>query len=194
MILLHFTQFSDSAFCIPEGHQACTGARHFPTANIPCALTFALAITLRTPSTKGVSVLRTETTKAFPSPGGQVSSVFPLLTQSRIFRVAASRVARPLFVPCSAVSVLPLDSAPAPFSCASLRQIRETAAREKASTFRSRLCLQSELPYGSCHVAERTRRSFFSSTRSVARNRVFFRAVFSRNGGFFRIPPDSDTS
>ena len=144
MILLHFTQFSDSAFCIPEGHQACTGARHFPTANIPCALTFALAITLRTPSTKGVSVLRTETTKAFPSPGGQVSSVFPLLTQSRIFRVAASRVARPLFVPCSAVSVLPLDSAPAPFSCASLRQIRETAAREKASTFRSRLCLQSE--------------------------------------------------
>jgi len=144
LILLHFTQFSDSAFCIPEGHQACTGARHFPTANIPCALTFALAITLRTPSTKGVSVLRTETTKAFPSPGGQVSSVFPLLTQSRIFRVAASRVARPLFVPCSAVSVLPLDSAPAPFSCASLRQIRETAAREKASTFRSRLCLQSE--------------------------------------------------
>ena len=136
MILLHFTQFSDSAFCIPEGRQACTGARHFPTANIPCALTFAHAITLRKPLTKGVSVLRTETERSsFPRREGRSAACFPLLTQSRIFRVAASRVARPLFDPCSAVSVLPLDSAPDQFSCGRLRLIRETAAREKPRPF-----------------------------------------------------------
>ena len=64
MILLHFTQFSDSAFCIPEGHQACTGARHFPTTNIPCALISAHTITLRMPLTKGVSELRSETNQS----------------------------------------------------------------------------------------------------------------------------------
>ena len=43
-----------------------------------------------------------------PSPGGQVSSVFTLLTQKRVFRVAESSAAR------TSSSVLSLDSAPAP--------------------------------------------------------------------------------
>ena len=135
MILLHFTQFSDSAFCVPEGRQACTGAQHFPTTNIPCALTFALAINLRTSLTKGVSELRSETDHSLSLAGRQASNVFPLLAQSRVVRVAASRVARPLFLPFSAVSVLPLDSAPAPASCGSLQPIRELMAREKPRPF-----------------------------------------------------------
>ena len=135
LILLHFTQFSDSDFCIPEGRQAHTGARHFSTTNIPCALYPTLAITLRMPLTKGVSELRSETDCSLSLAGRQASSVFPLLTQSRIFRVATSRVARPLLCPYFAVSVLPLDSAPAPFSCGRLWQIREIAAREKPRPF-----------------------------------------------------------
>ena len=43
-----------------------------------------------------------------PSPGGQVSSIFTLLTQKRVFRVAESSAAR------TSSSVLSLDSAPAP--------------------------------------------------------------------------------
>ena len=69
MILLHFTQFSDLAFCIPEGRQAHTGARHISNTDIPCALYPELAITLRMPLTKGVSVLRTETDHSFSLAG-----------------------------------------------------------------------------------------------------------------------------
>jgi hypothetical protein len=43
-----------------------------------------------------------------PLAGGQVSSVFTLLTQKRVFRVAESSAAR------TSSSVLSLDSAPAP--------------------------------------------------------------------------------
>ena len=40
--------------------------------------------------------------------------MFPLLTQDRVFRVAASRAARPLWDSVEAASVLSLDFAPAP--------------------------------------------------------------------------------
>ena len=76
LILLHFTQFSDSYFCIPEGLKACTGARHTPTTNIPCALNNALAINFRMLLTKGVSVLCTETDSNLSLAGRQASSVF----------------------------------------------------------------------------------------------------------------------
>ena len=40
--------------------------------------------------------------------------MFPLLTQDRVFRVAASRAAWPLWGNMDAASVMSLDSAPAP--------------------------------------------------------------------------------
>ena len=113
LILLHFTQFSDLAFCIPEGRQAHTGARHTSTTNIPCALRPEPATNSRIPLTKGVSVLRTETDHSFSLAGRAGQQRIPLLAQSRVLRVAASTAARPLNLDMRP-AYCPLTSLPRP--------------------------------------------------------------------------------